>query len=146
MFYLYHRSQLSASGLAAKSAERHSERQYPVRQRGMRELCESLQPGDKLPHQRNHPPRCKSGWAAMATSKVAPTIGELFFAIVLASIAAVLAGISGFVLGIFLCGRFLSGEATESALVVGPTAALLFGSAAFALVFRWIVHYGDPTK
>jgi hypothetical protein len=80
----------------------------------------------------------------MATSKVEPTSGELFFAIVLASIAAVLAGIAGFVLGIVLCGRFLSGEATEWGLVFGPVTALLLGSAAFSFVFRWIVHYGNP--
>jgi low affinity Fe/Cu permease len=71
------------------------------------------------------------------------TIGENIFATVLASIAAFLAGVVGFVGGIFLCGTLLSGEMTQWALLVAPAAALTVAVAAFVFVFGKIINYGE---
>ena len=81
----------------------------------------------------------------MATGEVygKSTIGEIVFASVLSCVVAALAAIVGFVGGIFLCGLLFSGEARESALHVGPTLALLSGSAVFVICFRKIITYGD---
>ena len=70
--------------------------------------------------------------------------GELLIPILLATVPAALMAIAGFVFGIFLCSWFFTGEATESALIVGPATGLLFGVATFVAVFRWVIHYGDP--
>jgi len=69
---------------------------------------------------------------------------ELLIPILLAAVPAALMAIAGFVFGIFLCSWLFTGEATESALIVGPATGLLFGVATFFAVFRWIIHYGDP--
>ena len=72
------------------------------------------------------------------------TIGENVFATLLAGVAAAIAAVVGFVGGIFLCGWLFTGEATESALIVGPALALVMAVAAFVIVFRKIITYGDP--
>jgi hypothetical protein len=63
-------------------------------------------------------------------------IGAILFAVVLATIAGALAAVVGFAGGIFLCGRLFTGEATESALAVGPLLAVILGVTAFILTFR----------
>lgn len=70
-------------------------------------------------------------------------IGEVLIAVVMAAVSSVLIAIAGFVLGIFPCTRLFVGEATESASIVAPATALLFGGATFAIVFRLMIHYGD---
>jgi ABC-type multidrug transport system permease subunit len=72
------------------------------------------------------------------------TLGEILFATVLAGVAAALAAVLGFVGGIFLCGRLLSGEMTEWALIVGPALALLMAVGTFVLLFWKIIRYGAP--
>jgi ABC-type multidrug transport system permease subunit len=74
------------------------------------------------------------------------TFGEIVFASVLSAMAAALAAVLGFVGRIFLCGWLLSGEMTEWGLVAGPGLALLMAVGAFVLVFRKIIHYGEPTS
>jgi hypothetical protein len=71
------------------------------------------------------------------------TIGENVFATVLSAIAAVIAALVGFVGGIFLCGWLLSGEMTQWGLIVAPALALVMAVAAFVIVFRKIITYGD---
>ena len=81
----------------------------------------------------------------MTESKVNRTFGELLVSILLASVAAFLAAIVGFVSGVFL-GGLLPGEASESGLFFGPLGALCFGVAAVIVVFRFAIHYGDPPQ
>lgn len=64
-------------------------------------------------------------------------------AVLIAGIAAVLAGIAGFVGGIWVCSVVFSGEATESALVIGPATALVFAAAVFIIMFRKMTMFGD---
>ena len=80
----------------------------------------------------------------MAKNNDSAGIGALLIPILLASVAAVLMAVAGFVFGIFLCGRLLTGELTEWGLIVGPASALLFGVTTFVVVFRGFIHYGDP--
>jgi len=72
------------------------------------------------------------------------TSGENVFATVLSGVLAALAGIVGFVGGIFLCQTLLSGEMAEWALVLAPAMALVMAVATFVIVFRKIITYGDP--
>jgi ABC-type multidrug transport system permease subunit len=74
------------------------------------------------------------------------TIGENVFAIVLSGVAAAIAALVGFVGGIFLCEWLFTGEMTEWALIVAPALALVMAVAAFVIVFRKIITYGDPTS
>jgi hypothetical protein len=76
--------------------------------------------------------------------KVERTLGEVCFAALLGTAAAVPAAIVGFVLAIVLCGAVLHGEATESSLVLAPFFAIVAGVGTFAAVFRWMIRYGDP--
>jgi hypothetical protein len=41
-------------------------------------------------------------------------------------------------------GLAFAGEATESGLIFAPLDALVRGIAAFVIVYRYFVHYGDP--
>lgn len=66
---------------------------------------------------------------------------DFVVATVVGLVAAVLAGVAGFLAGIFACSK--SGEAGETALVVAPATALIFAVLAFAFTFRWIMKYGD---
>jgi hypothetical protein len=77
-------------------------------------------------------------------NKVELSFGELFVAIVLASVPAILAAIAGFVGAIVLCGRLFTDEMTEWGLILGPVAALIVGAIVFVTAFRWVIHHGDP--
>jgi hypothetical protein len=74
------------------------------------------------------------------------TAGESFIAFVMSGVAAVLAAIVGFVGGIFLCQRLLSGEMTEWALILAPATALVFGVVVFVFAFRKISTYGESSR
>jgi hypothetical protein len=67
------------------------------------------------------------------------TPGEILFATLWSAFAALLAGVIGFVGGIFLCSRLFTGEGTESALIVGPFLGLLLGVIAFISTFRMVL-------
>ncbi len=71
------------------------------------------------------------------------TAGESIIAFVISVVAAALAAIVGFVGAIFLCGKLLSGEMTEWALILAPATALTFAAAAFVFAFRKISRYGE---
>ncbi len=59
-----------------------------------------------------------------------------------AGAAAVPAAAAGFVGGVWICGEVFSGEATESALVVAPAAAIVFAGTVFNNTFRKMTTYG----
>ncbi|HEU5350130.1 MAG TPA: hypothetical protein VFU55_00925 [Terracidiphilus sp.] len=80
----------------------------------------------------------------MSKTKPSSTIGELFVAILMASVASALMAIVGFVGGAILPGIFFTGEATESGLIFAPAFALILGLATFVLVFLWVKNYGNP--
>jgi len=80
----------------------------------------------------------------MTTSTSRYTAGEIFFATLLGLVAATLLAIAAFVGAIFVCGLIFTGEASYSSLFWGPVAALTVGVGTFALVFRGILHYGNP--
>ncbi len=71
------------------------------------------------------------------------TTGELFFAFLISAVVAVLAAVVGFFAGVFLPEALLSGESTESGLVLAPAMALVFGTVAFVLAFRKLSKYGE---
>jgi hypothetical protein len=76
-------------------------------------------------------------------SKQRPGVGEFVVPLLLASVPAAIAGIIGFVGGIFLCARFLKGESTEWALVAGPLLAVIAGGTVYVLAFSWLFRYGN---
>jgi hypothetical protein len=80
----------------------------------------------------------------MTESKQRPGAGELVVPLLLASVPAAIAGIVGFVGGIFLCQRFLRGESTEWGLIAGPLLAVILGGVGFVIAFRWFFRYGSP--
>jgi hypothetical protein len=71
------------------------------------------------------------------------TAGEIIVAMFIAGAGAVFAAAAGFAGGIWLCALVFSGEATESALVVGPAAAIVFAAVVFILIFRKMTTYGE---
>jgi uncharacterized membrane protein len=80
-------------------------------------------------------------WEDMKT-----TFGENIFATVLSGIAAALAGIVGFVGGIFICDWLFAGEMTEWALIIAPATALVMAVISFVIVYRKIITYGNPSS
>jgi hypothetical protein len=71
------------------------------------------------------------------------SFGEIFIAFLMAGAAAVLAAGMGFVGAIFLCAKLLSGEGSESALILAPATALILGIAVFVFVFGKVIRYGE---
>jgi len=71
------------------------------------------------------------------------TIGEMIFAFALSAVAAVFAGVVGFMGGVFYCDIRFSGEMTQWALVVAPASALVMAVLAFVVVFWKIATYGE---
>ncbi len=71
------------------------------------------------------------------------TVGESLIAFLISAVAAVFAAIAGFFVGVILPEVFLSGEATESALILAPAIALIFGTAVFVFAYRKISSYGE---
>jgi hypothetical protein len=82
---------------------------------------------------------------APVTTKLKATFGEALIAIVVVSVVALLSAVVGFVAGVAL-GSLFPGEASESALIFAPLGAVIFGTMAFVVVYRWFVHYGDPSS
>jgi len=70
------------------------------------------------------------------------TVGEILFATLSGVVVAAFTAIAAFVAAIYICG-FLPGERSFSSLLYGPFAAVISGVIAFALIFRWILHYGN---
>ena len=77
-------------------------------------------------------------------SIVRSTSGEIAVAILMSCAAAAVAAIVGFVGAIFLCAKLLSGESSESALILAPATALVLAVVVFVFSFRKITHYGEP--
>jgi type III secretory pathway component EscS len=71
------------------------------------------------------------------------TVGETFVAVLMSGAAALLAAICGFVVAIWGCSTFLSGEATEFALILAPVTALSFAVITFVIAFRRITTFGE---
>jgi len=79
----------------------------------------------------------------MTEGRQRPGVGELVVPLLLASVPAAIAGLVGFVGGIFLCERLLRGELTEWALVAGPLLAAIAGGTVFVLAFSRFFRYGN---
>jgi hypothetical protein len=71
------------------------------------------------------------------------TLGEILIAALLGLVAAILTAVAAFVAAIFACAYLFPSAASNPSVVCGPVAALFCGAFAFALTFRWILHYGD---
>ena len=71
------------------------------------------------------------------------TVGENIVAVLMSGVAAIIAGIVGFVSAIVLCSTFLRGEMTEWDLILAPVAALVFAVSAFVFAFKKISTYGE---
>jgi len=72
------------------------------------------------------------------------TLGEFLIAASIGLVAAAFAAVAAFVGVIFVCARLFTGEASYSSLGLAPVSSLAAGVVVFALVFRAILHYGDP--
>jgi hypothetical protein len=83
----------------------------------------------------NCPQSVKAPCQASIQGTTAFILGELLFATLL---GLVVCGCN------FICGLLFTGEASYSSLLFGPVAGSIAGVVAFALTFRWLLHYGNP--
>jgi ABC-type multidrug transport system permease subunit len=75
------------------------------------------------------------------------TAGESIIALLISGVAAAIAGVVGFVLAIFFCGKLLRGELGEWALIMAPVTAVVFAVAVFVTAFTKLDAYGEkPDK